>query len=129
MKDAEDDYDLIIKKAGCHRDTKCFARGSPCDCLLAIPAEELNRLQQQVPITWAPTVDGTALPLHPIDALEQGQVAPGVPIVIGSALEDTTTVINDQATDAQFAEFLGTILPADSVRAVERMYMGSDPFN
>jgi para-nitrobenzyl esterase len=129
MADAEADYDLLVEKANCHREPECQAKGPPCACLLALPAEELNRLQQQVPITWAPTVDGAALPLHPIDALEQGQVAPGVPIVIGSALEDTTTVINDQATDAQFAEFLGTILPADSVRAVERMYMGSDPFN
>jgi len=129
MADAETDYDLLLQKTGCHKEQDCLAQGAPCACLEALPAEELNTLQQQVPITWAPTIDGVVVPLHPMDALQQGKVATGVPIIIGSALADTTTTINDDATDNQFVEFVSTLLPDAAAKTALQLYTKHDPSN
>jgi len=130
MADAEEDYDLLLQKTGCHKEQDCLARGAPCACLEALPAQELNTLQQQVPITWAPTVDGVVVPLHPMDALKQGKIAVGVPIIIGSTLGDTTSTINDDATEDQFAEYLRSFLPGDAAEAALQLYTQRDsPFH
>mmetsp|Transcript_24958 Transcript_24958/g.47821 ORF Transcript_24958/g.47821 Transcript_24958/m.47821 type:complete len:615 (-) Transcript_24958:197-2041(-) len=129
MADAEVDYDLLLQKTGCHKEQDCLAQGAPCACLEALPAEELNTIQQQVPITWAPTIDGVVVPLHPMEALRQGKVASGVPIIIGSALADTTSTINDDATEDQFAEFVRKLLPTAAADTAVPLYTSLDPFH
>jgi len=104
MTDSEQLYDLMVKKTGCDKFKDCLMKGPPCQCLLNLPAAEL--VKHQPGWGWGPTVDGTELPYHPIEALERGKVHKGVPVIIGGTTGDTTFEIDASATDLNFMEFL-----------------------
>lgn len=107
MEDAEVDYNDVLSASGCNTSSACLEPGPPCPCLLALSAEQLVQVQDVTPTTWAPTIDGTHLMRHPMDALETGHVLQGIPIVIGGTMEDDLTTIGARATVEDFETVAG----------------------
>jgi len=124
LEEADKTYAKMVKEVGCGHDPDCSAEGPACKCLVEVDARKLLAAQQSIGGMWGPTVDGSVLPYHPAEALELGKVHKGVPILIGTAVEDALNDIGEQATPAQFREYLPMILddPSATDEAFD-MYM------
>lgn len=111
----------MLRATGCDRSADCRAEGTPCQCLLELSPEKLLRLTADV--SWAPTVDGVLLKMHPAKASREGAVHAGVPILIGTALEDSFINLGAGATDWDFRKYLSTQLEEERVEEAYRLYM------
>jgi hypothetical protein len=68
----------------------------------------------------APTVDGRLLPYHPMDALRLQKINGSIPIIIGTAIEDSFVDIGAWAGGSEFKAYLKTVLPNKSL--VDKAY-------
>lgn len=134
MADAETDYKDILVATGCDKSQDCLEPGPPCDCLLGKTAAELVEAQGKVPAVWAPTVDGTHLAKHPLDALNAGESHKGVPIIIGGGMEDALNDIGASATEADLDRLFtipvangGLGLPKSKIAAAKKIYLQDLP--
>merc|ERR1719387_809324 len=133
---AEESYQEVLQMSGCQWSVDCQEPGPPCACLLNLTAAELLDIEKlNRGISWAPIVDGTTVPMPPKKAL-LSQDAMQLPIVIGSAVEDSLTHMRRQATNDEFLGFLQTQVPTEYLMQAYHMYMEdvnsstvSDPFH
>lgn len=127
MPDAEEDYDAFIKEVGCGDHAECLNHGPPCPCLMNAHPVDMLKAELAVPVTWAPTIDGVVLQLHPMDAVKQQKVNKNVHIIIGTAIEDALIDIGANATEENFVEFLrvkAKLHDEATIQEATRLYMG-----
>ena len=127
----------LIESGGCVADSRgtalatgatladnvgCSTAADISDCLRSkSPAELLAALPPAVSLTgsqapYQPTVDGTLLPLAPIDAIRNGQHN-RVPTVIGSNADETGRDVPLTFSEAQYQLILASTFPNAVVRA------------
>lgn len=105
---AELSYDALLKASGCAEVKACLEEGPPCSCLQGLGPEAVVRLDQGY--FAAPTVDSTVLPHHPMDP-RAWRAQGAIPIIVGSAIEDSFVDIGAAAGSREFEEYLQTVLP------------------
>jgi para-nitrobenzyl esterase len=101
------DPDAATARTAALLDALELPRNAPLK-LLDVPVEQLVAATRAVPgspipgAAFGPVVDGANLPQHPIDAIAAGSAA-GIPLIIGTAREETTALLplgEDGALDA-----------------------------
>jgi len=122
---SERSYEEFLRASGCDSEAACWEDGEPCKCLLKMDMDKLLEVQQANGFFAAPTVDGVNLPHSPMDALKAKEVHPDVPIVIGTAIEDSFVDIGADAKMEDFKKYLETTLPAWKVPKVFEIYQES----
>jgi para-nitrobenzyl esterase len=121
---AENAYDAVLQASGCGQTKGCLEEGPPCPCLLNLSVPKILELSHNY--FAAPTVDGSFLPHHPIDALRLQKINTSIPIIIGSAIEDSFVDIGAHAGMGEFKAFLSTVLPDDlTAEKAYNLYMDS----
>lgn len=125
---ADSYYESFVKAVGCDKDADCHAYGEPCQCLMGLSVDEVLDGQAAVGGGWAPTVDGTLLTQHPIDAVKDGNVHKSAHIIIGSAIEDALQDIGSDATPEMFKAFVKTRVPEkaqtdENLKTIFDLYM------
>jgi carboxylesterase type B len=83
---------------------------------------------------WSPVVDGVELTSHPYELALKGEVAPGVPLIIGSTADEGTSFIGYNRTGddpdapeydmsaAQFKAWAGRIFGKNVTARIEELY-------
>jgi len=126
MASSESLYESMLTLMGCHDHADCQAVGPPCECMLKKDGQEL--LDKQPGWGWGPTIDGAVLEYHPLEAFKRGKTHQGVPIIIGSAIEDALQDIGKDATKEDFVHFVGQERTEfhDVVDNITELYMSSE---
>jgi carboxylesterase type B len=115
---AEQSYTAVLQASGCDKSKDCLEEGPPCACLLNLNVSKILELDNN--FFAAPTVDGRLLPYHPMDALRLQKINGSIPIIIGTAIEDSFVDIGAWAGGSEFKAYLKTVLPNKSL--VEKAY-------
>lgn len=126
LADAEATYEAVLKFTGCDSSPDCHTDGDPCRCLLNLDASDLVKVNPGG--YWAPTVDGAVLKMLPSMASREGAVHKGVPMIIGSAMEDSHVDIGAAATEQDFRKYLSKEatfynLSERTADAAQKLYM------
>ncbi|CAE7720062.1 unnamed protein product, partial [Symbiodinium pilosum] len=122
----ERSYETFLNSTSCAKDAACWKDGEkPCSCLMKMDMDELLKAQSASGFFAAPTVDGVNLPYAPTDALKAKKVHRDVPIIIGTAIEDSFVDIGANAEMDDFKQWLATVLPEGKVSEVFNKYKES----
>jgi len=111
--DAEVSYMGVLKASGCDKSHECLREGPPCACLKKLNHKQI--LAVDAKFAAAPTVDGVVLPHHPTDALRLQKVHKGVPVIIGSAIEDSFADIGLSGGEDEFKASLALFMKNKSM--------------
>jgi len=121
----ERSYETFLNATRCAKEAECWEDGVPCSCLMKMDMEELLDAQSASQFFAAPTIDGVTLPHSPMDALKQKKVHKDVPIIIGTAIEDSFVDIGADAKMEDFEIWLESVLPKWQIPSVVKIYKES----
>jgi|ERR1719223_997422 len=111
---SESDYQSVLKLSGC----------SDLDCLLALPAETLNKLDLLF-LNFGPVIDGVSLTASPWDLVIEGKHNKDVPVMIGSNRDEAALVTNHlpkQLGENTFNFFMTALLGIRDAYKVKKLY-------